>query len=285
MLLPASILPLTSLLCCWCSAMFLYFVFCRFCFFVFFFFFFQAEDGIRDIGVTGVQTCALPIFAPAFLLFGAMFSAIDLSTVAFATDLGHRPVAGLILGTYAFGSAVGGLWYGSRHWTAPLGRRVTTTAALTVAGVSAFWALPGMLVLASVGVIAGLASRGGRRGDEGRGGRPADQDDRHRQLVHPSGQHGWSPAKPGRAHGHQVRRHGGRARDGRSRLSALPAERSALLPRPVAHQYGRHSGSDRRRRHSDGYARHRAGQWQHGRAGRWPRDGARRRQHRDVLGR
>src|SRR3712207_8755037 len=27
-----------------------------------FFFFFQAEDGIRDIGVTGVQTCALPIY-------------------------------------------------------------------------------------------------------------------------------------------------------------------------------------------------------------------------------
>ena len=26
------------------------------------FFFFQAEDGIRDIGVTGVQTCALPIY-------------------------------------------------------------------------------------------------------------------------------------------------------------------------------------------------------------------------------
>src|SRR2546426_6032134 len=28
----------------------------------FFFFFFQAEDGIRDYKVTGVQTCALPIF-------------------------------------------------------------------------------------------------------------------------------------------------------------------------------------------------------------------------------
>src|SRR2546421_5931037 len=28
---------------------------------VFFFFFFQAEDGIRDLIVTGVQTCALPI--------------------------------------------------------------------------------------------------------------------------------------------------------------------------------------------------------------------------------
>ena len=36
--------------------MFIFFFFL--CVFVFFF---QAEDGIRDIGVTGVQTCALPI--------------------------------------------------------------------------------------------------------------------------------------------------------------------------------------------------------------------------------
>src|SRR2546429_4640790 len=29
-------------------------------------FFFQAEDGIRDVAVTGVQTCALPILAERF---------------------------------------------------------------------------------------------------------------------------------------------------------------------------------------------------------------------------
>src|SRR2546430_3980754 len=29
---------------------------------VYLFFFFQAEDGIRDLTVTGVQTCALPIY-------------------------------------------------------------------------------------------------------------------------------------------------------------------------------------------------------------------------------
>src|SRR2546422_7996267 len=29
------------------------------------FFFFQAEDGIRDVAVTAVQTCALPIYPPA----------------------------------------------------------------------------------------------------------------------------------------------------------------------------------------------------------------------------
>src|SRR2546426_1218590 len=32
-----------------------------------FFFFFQAEDGIRDYKVTGVQTCALPICQPALV--------------------------------------------------------------------------------------------------------------------------------------------------------------------------------------------------------------------------
>src|SRR5947209_16479092 len=39
--------------------MFLYFL--SFHLILLFFFFFQAEDGIRDIGVTGVLTCALPI--------------------------------------------------------------------------------------------------------------------------------------------------------------------------------------------------------------------------------
>ena len=42
--------------------MILWFVFC-FCFF-----FFQAEDGIRDTSVTGVQTCALPISKNHFIV-------------------------------------------------------------------------------------------------------------------------------------------------------------------------------------------------------------------------
>src|SRR5699024_11310655 len=35
-----------------------------------FFFFFQAEDGIRDRNVTGVQTCALPIYLRLGLALG-----------------------------------------------------------------------------------------------------------------------------------------------------------------------------------------------------------------------
>src|SRR5215469_760186 len=37
-----------------------------------FFFFFQAEDGIRDLYVTGVQTCALPILEAAARRYGSV---------------------------------------------------------------------------------------------------------------------------------------------------------------------------------------------------------------------
>src|SRR2546429_6319953 len=37
------------------------------------FFFFQAEDGIRDVAVTGVQTCALPISFLQMGMVGQLF--------------------------------------------------------------------------------------------------------------------------------------------------------------------------------------------------------------------
>src|SRR6266403_4874103 len=39
---------------------------------MFFFFFFQAEDGIRDLYVTGVQTCALPILPWGVEIYGLL---------------------------------------------------------------------------------------------------------------------------------------------------------------------------------------------------------------------
>src|SRR6266700_7020204 len=49
---------------------------------MFFFFFFQAEDGIRDFHVTGVQTCALPIcvgidLEPGDIAFRGNFATVD----------------------------------------------------------------------------------------------------------------------------------------------------------------------------------------------------------------
>src|SRR5256886_12682782 len=55
--------------------------------------FFQAEDGIRDLTVTGVQTCALPIFASVDVNHGLM------------TWLGVGNVQGLLVRTDKKGSA------------------------------------------------------------------------------------------------------------------------------------------------------------------------------------
>src|SRR5256885_16468684 len=46
------------------------------------FFFFQAEDGIRDYKVTGVQTCALPISLTEFLSDGISLLETDLLEIS-----------------------------------------------------------------------------------------------------------------------------------------------------------------------------------------------------------
>jgi MFS family permease len=108
---------------------------------------------------SGIWTAVpgLVTLVPVYWFLGAMFATIDLSTVAFAAEHGHISVAGLVLGTYAFGSAVGGLWYGTRHWRAPLERRFAMTLGCTVAGVATFWLMPGLMALSAVIIVAGLS--------------------------------------------------------------------------------------------------------------------------------
>src|SRR5690625_6869600 len=50
-----------------------------------FFFFFQAEDGIRDGHVTGVQTCALPIYMAVAVLVLQPFT-VERGTTGGTTD-------------------------------------------------------------------------------------------------------------------------------------------------------------------------------------------------------
>jgi predicted MFS family arabinose efflux permease len=94
--------------------------------------------------------------APVFGFFGAMLAAIDLATVDFAAAHGHKPLAGLILGGYALGSAFGGLWYGSKTWRSPLRRRFGLTVTAAAIGTATFWAMPGLAALATVMIVSGL---------------------------------------------------------------------------------------------------------------------------------
>src|SRR2546425_7996405 len=68
-------------------------------FFVFFFFFFQAEDGIRDKLVTGVQTCALPIWRRGACLGERLLAAAwtPVAHTLFVGCLLHVPLGGFQL--------------------------------------------------------------------------------------------------------------------------------------------------------------------------------------------
>jgi MFS family permease len=114
------------------------------------------QTGRQAARVRGTPAPGLIVLAPVYVLLGAMFVSIDLSTVAFAQHFGHKPLAGLILGTYAFGSATGGIWYGSRQWRAPLQKRFALTLTLTVLGVATFWAQPNLISLTCVIYLCGL---------------------------------------------------------------------------------------------------------------------------------
>src|SRR2546430_6073464 len=71
----------------------------------FVFFFFQAEDGIRDLTVTGVQTCALPISREVFDVTGAGDTVI--ATLALARAGGATMEESAILANHAAGIVVG----------------------------------------------------------------------------------------------------------------------------------------------------------------------------------
>src|SRR3712207_8926460 len=76
------------------------------------FFFFQAEDGIRDIGVTGVQTCALPISLlfrtlDAFRIFDTVYiltAQSQIRSIETVSNLGYNQL--LVQLNLGVGSAV-----------------------------------------------------------------------------------------------------------------------------------------------------------------------------------
>src|SRR5258707_10811403 len=65
-----------------CVSLFFFIHILCFCFF----FFFQAEDGIRDIGVTGVQTCALPIYLKSCLVMGPRGGRVVIAETTFEIE-------------------------------------------------------------------------------------------------------------------------------------------------------------------------------------------------------
>src|SRR2546422_34110 len=89
------------------------------------FFFFQAEDGIRDVAVTGVQTCALPILdLSAFLVAWRTTSLPDREVVDALVHPAHAGPSAALAAALAHAP-------GSHYWSdEPDGRHLIVTRPL-----------------------------------------------------------------------------------------------------------------------------------------------------------
>jgi Arabinose efflux permease len=112
--------------------------------------------GRQAARVRGTPAPALIVLAPVYVLLGAMFVSIDLSTVAFAQHFGHKPLAGSSSARTRSGARQAGSGTGSRHWRAPLEKRFALALTLTVLGVATFWAQPNLISLTCVIYLCGL---------------------------------------------------------------------------------------------------------------------------------
>ncbi|MET7687130.1 MFS transporter [Streptomyces sp. NPDC005483] len=70
----------------------------------------------QDGGRTALRAPGLQVLVATFVATGAIFGAVDVVTVAFADEQGHKAAASLVLALYAAGSCVAGLVFGLLHF-------------------------------------------------------------------------------------------------------------------------------------------------------------------------
>ncbi|MCX4984018.1 MFS transporter [Streptomyces sp. NBC_00572] len=76
-----------------------------------------------DSGGSALRSPGLQVLALAFVATGAIFGSVDVVTVAFAEEQGHKAAASLVLAVYALGSGLAGAVFGLLHLKSEPSRR------------------------------------------------------------------------------------------------------------------------------------------------------------------
>ena len=103
-----------------------------------------------------LRSPALRVLIGTSVCLGATFVAVDLATVSFAQHHGGKAAAGPLLGLYGLGSAIAGVWYGTRRWKSPYASRLTVALAATALGIAPLAFMPGLWPMAAAITAAGL---------------------------------------------------------------------------------------------------------------------------------
>lgn len=103
-----------------------------------------------------LRSSTMLVLVVVFVCMGLVFGSTDVSTVAFAEEVGAKNLSGAILACFAFGSLVGGLLYGVRRWSSPLWTRFAIGTCALAVGASLFFLASSLWILAGIMVVVGL---------------------------------------------------------------------------------------------------------------------------------
>ncbi|MEK8226349.1 MFS transporter [Oerskovia sp. M15] len=105
---------------------------------------------------SAMRSPGMIVLAVVFVAMGFIFGATDVSTIAFAEEQGSKSASGLILAVFAMGSLISGLAYGARHWVSPLWKRFAIGMVALALGVSLFFVVTSLPMLALVMFVTGF---------------------------------------------------------------------------------------------------------------------------------
>jgi predicted MFS family arabinose efflux permease len=110
----------------------------------------------RTAGGSALRLPGMPVLVGVFAGAGAIFGSVEVTTVAFADDRGHKALSSLVLAAYALGSCLAGLVYGlltPRGTTAGrflLGMALMAVSMIPPLLVGNLWFLAGALFLSGL---------------------------------------------------------------------------------------------------------------------------------------
>jgi hypothetical protein len=123
-----------------------------------------SSDGGDQGWLGALRSPGLVTLVVATLPLGFSFGAIEVTLPAFSEDMATRAWAGVLIAIWSLGSAAGGLAYGARVGSLPLGRTFLVLAAVLpltyvpLAAAPSVWVMPPLCLLAGVAIAPLLAS-------------------------------------------------------------------------------------------------------------------------------
>jgi MFS family permease len=115
-------------------------------------------------GPSAMRTPGLRVLFVVGAAVGAILGTLEITLVAFADELGAKPMSGLLIASLAVGSMASGIGWGTVHWRLPLHHRLIavlallTLLSLPLTVVHEVWLMVPFVVLAGVAVSPSLIS-------------------------------------------------------------------------------------------------------------------------------